>query len=54
MCAWQRSEVHTKFLPENLLERNHLEELGIGEQDVNIWTAVIWFKVGVCEHCTHY
>jgi hypothetical protein len=50
MCTWQRSEVHIKFLPENLVERNHWEEFGIDEQDVNIWTAVKWFKIGLCEH----
>jgi len=54
MCTWQMLEVHTKVLPENLVERNHFEEFGIDEQDVNIWTALIWFKVGLCEHCNQY
>lgn len=40
-----------KSFARNLKERNLLENFGIDGQDVKIWTGVIWFKVGLCEHC---
>jgi hypothetical protein len=30
--AWETREFHTEFWPENLKERNRLEELGIDER----------------------
>jgi hypothetical protein len=54
MYTWQRSEVRTKFFPENLMERNLLEDFGKDGQDVNLGTGVMWFKVGLCEHCNQY
>jgi hypothetical protein len=54
-CAHdKRLEVHKKCLPENLMERNHLKHSSLDGQDVNIWTGVICFKVGLCEHGNQY
>jgi len=51
-----RAEVYTGFCWENLIERNHLEDPGLGgmiilrwifrKWDVRAWTGSIWFRKG--------
>jgi len=51
-----RGEVHTNFGGENLVERDHLKELGVGGRiilrrifrkwDGMAWTGLIWFRIG--------
>jgi len=51
-----KRDVHTGFWWENLMERNHLEDLGIGSRIIlkwifkkwvgEAWTVSLWLRIG--------
>jgi len=54
--VWGTRDVHTRFWWGNLMERNHLEELGIDSRIIlkwvfkkcvgEAWTVLLWLRTG--------